>query len=103
MFTNSVIKRRRLPAATWSSIWYLLSSFAVIKYMLFVGSAMFNTGDVNGNWGRVVARLAIGADEGAERREENIHVCGALFLVVADSTNLVTDLRVEDLLLDSLV
>jgi hypothetical protein len=32
MFTNSVIKRRRLPAATWSSIWYLLSSFAVIKY-----------------------------------------------------------------------
>ena len=32
MFTNSVLKRRRLPAATWSSIWYLLSSFAVIKY-----------------------------------------------------------------------
>ena len=26
MFTNSVLKRRRLPAATWSSI------FAVIKY-----------------------------------------------------------------------
>src|SRR5262245_39304456 len=32
MFTNSVLKRRRFPAATWSSIWYLLSSFAVIKY-----------------------------------------------------------------------
>jgi uncharacterized membrane protein YhaH (DUF805 family) len=32
MFTNSVVKRRRLPAASWSSIWYLLSSFAVISY-----------------------------------------------------------------------
>ena len=32
MFTNSVVKRRRLPAASWSSIWYLLSSFAVINY-----------------------------------------------------------------------
>jgi uncharacterized membrane protein YhaH (DUF805 family) len=32
MFTNAVIKRRRLPAASWSSIWYLLSSFAVINY-----------------------------------------------------------------------
>jgi uncharacterized membrane protein YhaH (DUF805 family) len=32
MFTNAVVKRRRLPAACWSSIWYLLSSFAVISY-----------------------------------------------------------------------
>ena len=32
MFTNAVVKRRRLPAASWSSIWYLLSSFAVISY-----------------------------------------------------------------------
>jgi uncharacterized membrane protein YhaH (DUF805 family) len=32
MFTNAVIKRKRLPAASWSSIWYLLSSFAVISY-----------------------------------------------------------------------
>ncbi len=32
MFTNAVVRRRRLPAATWSSIWYLLSSFAVINY-----------------------------------------------------------------------
>jgi uncharacterized membrane protein YhaH (DUF805 family) len=31
MFTNAVVKRRRFPAAT-SSIWYLLSSFAVINY-----------------------------------------------------------------------
>ena len=32
LFTNAVIKRRRLPAASWSSIWYMLSSFAVINY-----------------------------------------------------------------------
>jgi len=32
LFTNAVVKRRRLPAASWSSIWYLLSSFAVISY-----------------------------------------------------------------------
>jgi hypothetical protein len=32
MFTAAVVARRRAPAATWSSIWYLLSSFAVISY-----------------------------------------------------------------------
>ena len=32
MFTASVAARRRLPAATWSSAWYLLSSFAIISY-----------------------------------------------------------------------
>jgi uncharacterized membrane protein YhaH (DUF805 family) len=32
MFTSAVVARRRLSAATWSSIWYLLSSFAVISY-----------------------------------------------------------------------
>ena len=32
MFTSAVIARRRVPAATWSSIWYVLSSFAVISY-----------------------------------------------------------------------
>ena len=25
MFTNAVVKRKRFPAATWSSIWYMLS------------------------------------------------------------------------------
>src|SRR6201991_1972180 len=32
MFTSAVVARKRLPAATWSSIWYVLSSFAVISY-----------------------------------------------------------------------
>src|SRR5438045_6356443 len=32
MFTSAVVARKRLPAATWSSIWYVLSSYAVISY-----------------------------------------------------------------------
>ena len=42
MFTSAVVARRRLPAATWSSVWYLLSSFAVISYTenwIYVGFA----------------------------------------------------------------
>jgi hypothetical protein len=31
-FTSAVSSRRRVSAATWSSAWYLLSSFAVITY-----------------------------------------------------------------------
>jgi hypothetical protein len=32
MFSSAVAARKRVPAATWSSAWYLLSSFAVISY-----------------------------------------------------------------------
>ena len=32
LFTNSVVRRKRLLAASWSSVWYLLSSFVVINY-----------------------------------------------------------------------
>ncbi len=32
MFTASVLARRRVSAASWSSLWYLLSSYAVISY-----------------------------------------------------------------------
>jgi hypothetical protein len=32
MFTAAVTSRRRGLAATWSSVWYLLSAFAVINY-----------------------------------------------------------------------
>jgi hypothetical protein len=31
-FTAAVSARRRVSAATWSSMWYLLASFAVITY-----------------------------------------------------------------------
>ena len=42
MFTSAVVARRRVPAASWSSIWYLLSSYAVISYTenwVYVGFA----------------------------------------------------------------
>lgn len=32
MFTAAVARRNRMAAATWSSAWYLISSFAVISY-----------------------------------------------------------------------
>jgi hypothetical protein len=32
MFNAAVSSRRPIPAATWSSVWYLLSAFAVISY-----------------------------------------------------------------------
>ncbi len=32
MFTSAVVARRRVSAASWSSLWYLLSSYAVISY-----------------------------------------------------------------------
>ena len=32
MFTSAVIARKRIPAATWSAFWYVLSSYAVISY-----------------------------------------------------------------------
>jgi hypothetical protein len=32
MFNSAVGKRRRISAASWSSLWYLLSAFAVISY-----------------------------------------------------------------------
>ena len=42
LFTAAVSSRLRLKAATWSSLWYLLSAFAVISYTrnwLYVGFA----------------------------------------------------------------
>jgi hypothetical protein len=32
MFNAAVSSQRRMSAATWSSVWYLLSAFAVISY-----------------------------------------------------------------------
>ncbi len=42
LFNAAVSSRRRVPAATWSSVWYLLLAFAVISYTrnwLYVGFA----------------------------------------------------------------
>jgi uncharacterized membrane protein YhaH (DUF805 family) len=32
LFNAAVVEHRRLRAASWSSIWYLLSAFAIISY-----------------------------------------------------------------------
>ena len=32
LFNSAVSSQRRVSAATWSSVWYLLSAFAVISY-----------------------------------------------------------------------
>jgi hypothetical protein len=32
MFNSAVSTQRRVAAASWSSVWYLLSAFAVISY-----------------------------------------------------------------------
>jgi hypothetical protein len=32
LFTSAVVAKRPFAAASWSSLWYLLSSFAVISY-----------------------------------------------------------------------
>jgi hypothetical protein len=32
LFTSAVSAHRRIPAANWSSLWYVLSAFAVISY-----------------------------------------------------------------------
>src|SRR5277367_6255543 len=47
LFNAAVSSQRRMPAATWSSVWYLLSAFAVISYTknwMYVGFA------ASGSW-----------------------------------------------------
>jgi hypothetical protein len=47
LFNAAVSSRKRIPAATWSSVWYLLSAFAVISYTknwVYVGFA------ASGSW-----------------------------------------------------
>ena len=47
MFTAAVTARRRAIAASWSSLWYLLSAFAVISY---TGNAIYVVFAAVGSW-----------------------------------------------------
>jgi len=47
LFTAAVTARRRVRAATWSSIWYLLSAFAVISY---TGNPVYVVFAAAGSW-----------------------------------------------------
>jgi uncharacterized membrane protein YhaH (DUF805 family) len=46
-FNAAVAQRRSIRAATWSSIWYLLSAFAVISYTHNATYVLFAAG---GSW-----------------------------------------------------
>jgi hypothetical protein len=66
MFNAAVSARKRVPAATWSSVWYLLSAFAVISYTrnwVYVGFAAL------GSW--VGAYLSMTWLRRPEREETN--------------------------------
>src|SRR3984885_13125391 len=47
LFTAAVAARRRSVAASWSSVWYLLSAFAVISY---TGNAIYVVFAAVGSW-----------------------------------------------------
>ena len=47
MFNAAVTARRRTLAATWSSVWYLLSAFAVISY---TGNPIYVLFAAAGSW-----------------------------------------------------
>jgi hypothetical protein len=47
LFTAAVAARRRSVAASWSSVWYLLSAFAVISY---TGNPIYVVFAAAGSW-----------------------------------------------------
>ena len=47
LFNAAVVARRRVMAATWSSIWYLLAAFAVISY---TGNPVYVIFAAAGSW-----------------------------------------------------
>jgi hypothetical protein len=47
LFTAAVAARRRTVAASWSSLWYLLSAFAVISY---TGNPIYVAFAAAGSW-----------------------------------------------------
>ncbi len=47
LFNAAVTARRRSVAASWSSIWYLLSAFAVISY---TGNPVYVVFAAGGSW-----------------------------------------------------
>jgi hypothetical protein len=47
LFNSAVSRRRRISAASWSSLWYLLSAFAVISY---TGNPIYVLFAASGSW-----------------------------------------------------
>ncbi len=62
LFNAAVSQRRRVRAASWSGIWYLLSAFAVISYTQNAFYVLFAAG---GSWlGAFGAMTWLGHDGG---------------------------------------
>lgn len=55
LFSAAVASRRRLHAANWSALWYLLSAFAVISYTQNAAYVLFAAA---GSWLGAFASLA---------------------------------------------
>lgn len=67
MFTSAVIARKRVPAANWSAVWYLLSSYAVISY---TENAFYVAFAAMGSWVGAYASLTfLHRPPGARRSE----------------------------------
>jgi hypothetical protein len=47
LFSSAVSARRRISAANWSSLWYMLSAFAVISY---TGNSIYVVFAALGSW-----------------------------------------------------
>ena len=47
LFNSAVSARRRISAANWSALWYMLSAFAVISY---TGNAIYVLFAALGSW-----------------------------------------------------
>ena len=67
LFNAAVSARKRVPAATWSSVWYLLSAFAVISYTRNWVYVAFAAG---GSWIGAYASLSLlhGTEKGRSPR-----------------------------------
>ncbi len=68
LFNAAVVERRRLRAASWSAIWYLLSAFAVISY---TQNAIYVLFAATGSWlGAFCAVTWLKHEAGALKREQ---------------------------------
>jgi hypothetical protein len=73
MFNAAVSARKRVPAASWSSVWYLLSAFAVISYTrnwVYVGFAAVGSwvgAYLSMTWLRRPERATKGSGEGGAK------------------------------------
>jgi hypothetical protein len=72
LFNAAVSERRRLRAATWSSVWYLLFAFAVISYTHNAAYVIFAAG---GSWiGAFCALTWLKRDDGHRRDDHRTPV-----------------------------